>query len=69
MSLATGNKISRHNWTELPMTDTAIARVEALAAHEGQPPIQARGLVVEWRADHHIDNDEYDRDYEPAARY
>jgi hypothetical protein len=49
------------------MTDTAIARVEALAAHEGQPPIQARGLVVEWRADHHIDNDEYDRDYEPAA--
>ena len=67
MSLATGNKISRHNWTELPMTDTAIARVEALAAHEGQPPIQARGLVVEWRTDHHIDNDEYDRDYEPAA--
>ena len=49
------------------MTDTAIARMEALAAPEGQPPIQARGLVVEWRADHHIDNDEYDRDYEPAA--
>jgi hypothetical protein len=29
------------------MTDTAIARVEALASHENQPLIQDSGLVVE----------------------
>jgi hypothetical protein len=34
MSLATGHKISRHNWTELPLTETAIARVEAIALNE-----------------------------------
>jgi hypothetical protein len=39
MSLATGARISRHNWTELPITDTAIARVEAIAANKGQPLI------------------------------
>ncbi|KAI2513611.1 Reverse transcriptase (RNA-dependent DNA polymerase) [Fragilaria crotonensis] len=33
LSLATGNKLSRHAWTPLPMTDTAIARVEAIALH------------------------------------
>ena len=47
LSLATGHKISRHNWTEIPMTDTAIARVEAIAEDEGQPLLQATGLVVE----------------------
>ena len=67
MSLATGHRISRHSWTELPMTDTAIARVEALASNERQPLIQASGLVVEWRADHPIDDAEYDRDSAPAA--
>jgi hypothetical protein len=65
MSLATGARISRHNWTELPLTETAIARVEAIAFHDEQPLIQARGLVVEWRHDHPIDVDEYDRDFVP----
>ena len=32
--MATGNRISRHAWTELPLPDTAIARVEALALHQ-----------------------------------
>lgn len=63
LSLATGHRVSRHRWTALPMTDTAIARVEALALHERQPLIQQDGLVVEWRPDHPIDDDEYDRDY------
>ena len=40
LSLASGARISRQQWTVLPMTDTAIARVEALAKHEGQPLIQ-----------------------------
>jgi hypothetical protein len=67
LSLATGARISRHQWTELPITDTAIARVEALALHEGQPPLQERGLVVEWRPDMPIDDDAYDRDYAPPT--
>ena len=69
LSLATGARISRHTWTEVPITDTAIARVEALALADDQPLIQARGLVVEWRHDHPIDDDTYDLDYavRPAA--
>ena len=55
MSLATGAKITRHQWTALPITtDTAIARVEALGFADNQPLIQDRGLVVEWRPDHPI---------------
>ena len=63
MSLSSGAKISRHQWTALPMTDTAIARVNALGFEDEQPLIQERGLVVEWRPDHPIDESEYDRDY------
>jgi hypothetical protein len=66
MSLATGARISRHNWTELPITDTAIARVESMAANEGQPLIQDQGLLVEWAPGQEIDDDEYDRDYVPV---
>ena len=74
MSLATGAKISRHQWTALPMTDTAIARVHALGIQDEQPLIQERGLVVEWRPDHPVDESEYDRDYtlprrEPADAF
>jgi hypothetical protein len=65
MSLATGSRISGHNWTVLPVPDTAIARVKALAMHEGRPLIQERGLVIEWRPDHPIHDTEYDRDYAP----
>ena len=65
MSLATGARISRHRWTELPATDTAIARVEAIALHDGQPLIQDSGIVVEWRPDQPIDDSEYDSDYQP----
>jgi hypothetical protein len=69
MSLATGHTISRHSYTALPMTDTAIARVEAIASHEQQPLLQERGLVVEWRPDQPIDDAEYDLDYvAPNAR-
>ena len=63
LSLSTGARISRHNWTVLPLSDTAIARVEALALHEGRPLIQERGLVIEWRPDHPIDDAEYDLDF------
>ena len=67
MSLATGKKVSRHSWTVLPITDTAIARVEKIALHQKQPLLQASGLVVEWRPDQPIDDDEYDFDYAPPS--
>ena len=63
MSLATGARIARHRWTELPITNTAIARVEALAITDDMPLIQERGLVVEWRPGQPIDDDEYDANY------
>ena len=46
------------------LTESAIARVEALALHDKQPLIQASGLVVEWRPDHAIDDDAYDLDFQ-----
>ena len=49
------------------MTDTAIARVEALGLDDDQPLIQEHGLVVGWRPDHPIPDNEYDRDYAPPA--
>ena len=65
MSLSTGSRVSRHNWTVLLIPDTAIARIEALASHEeGRPVIQDRGFVVGWRPVHPINESEYDRDYE-----
>ena len=48
----------------MPITETAIARVEALALHEKQPLVQASGLVVEWRPNQPIDDTEYHLDYE-----
>jgi hypothetical protein len=63
MSLFSGARISRHQWTELPIPDTAIARVQALGLEDKQPLIQERGLVVERRTNHPIDESEYDRDY------
>ena len=67
LSMSTGARISRHAWTEVPITDAAIARVEALALADGQPLIQERGLVVEWRHNQHIDDDAYDADFFPQA--
>ena len=46
LCLATGARISRHQWTVIPITDTHIARVEALAKNKYQPLIQARGLLL-----------------------
>ena len=66
MSLASGARLSRSQWTELPIPDTAIARVEALALRDGMPPLQASGLVVEFSPDQPIDPDEYDADFLPG---
>ena len=66
LSLATGERVIRHSWTVINMTETAIARVDAIAAHEGRPLIQDN-LVIEWRPGMPIDDDTYDFDYVPPA--
>ncbi|KAI2497083.1 Reverse transcriptase (RNA-dependent DNA polymerase) [Fragilaria crotonensis] len=43
---------------------TTVAQ-QPLAYNEGQPLIQASGLVVEWNVDQTIDDDAYDLDYDP----
>ena len=63
MSLSSDAKILRHQWTSLPMTDTALARVNALDFEDNDQWIQERGLVVKWRPDHQIDDSEYNRTY------
>ena len=70
MSLKTGQVITKGpgSWTEVPITDIAIACVEALAKHEGQPLLQDSNLLVEWWPNQPFDkDDEYDDDYEPSV--
>ena len=69
MSLKMGQVLTKGpgSWTEVPITDIAIARVEALAKHEGQPIVQDSNLLVEWWPNQPFDEDnEYDDDYEPS---
>ena len=70
MSLKTGQVLTKGPgcWTEVPVTDLAIARVEALAKQEGQPLLQDSNLLVEWRPNQPFDEDDgYDDDYEPSV--
>jgi hypothetical protein len=55
LSLITGRRLSRHQWTPVPVTEAAIARVEQLAAQENQHWVQSSGLIFEWRPDHLFD--------------
>ena len=70
MYLKTGQVLTKGpgSWTEVPITDIAIAQVEALAKQEGQPLLQDSNLLVEWRPNQPFDeDDEYDEDYEPSV--
>ena len=70
MSLKTGHVMTKGPgcWTEVPVTDIAIARVEALAKQEGQPLLQDSNLLVEWRPNQPFDeDDEYNDNYEPSV--
>ena len=70
MSLKTGQVPTKGpgSWMEVPITDVAIAHVEALGKQEGQPLIQDSNLLVEWRPNQPFDeDDEYDDDYEPLV--
>ena len=68
MSLDTGEKINRRKFTELPITEVVIKRVEAIAEREGQPKIKNGCPLFEWEVGITIDNDknqeDYDKDYE-----
>ena len=49
MSLVTGRRLSRHQWTNIPMTNAVISAVEAMAEKEGQPLIKGGVPLFEWR--------------------
>ncbi|KAG7372416.1 reverse transcriptase RNA-dependent DNA polymerase [Nitzschia inconspicua] len=55
MSLVTGSRISRAQYTPLPITDEVIAAVEGMAAGQGHPVIGPDGLLFEWRPNHPFD--------------
>ena len=71
LSLVSGEVISKAPgyWTELPVTDPAIARVEHMAKDQGQPLIQESNFLTEFSPDLIVEDDEYDKDYvyEPDA--
>ena len=67
LSLVTGEVITKAPgyWTEVPITDAAITRVENMARAQGQPLVQDSNLLAEWSPDQIVDEDEYNGDYEP----
>jgi hypothetical protein len=65
MSLETGKRIHRRSWTVLPISDATISRVEALAEHEGMPPVDHEGSIIEYDPDELVDESAYDRNYQP----
>jgi Zinc knuckle len=50
MSLATGERISRRQYTMLPITQRVIAAVEGLARAQGQPQLPGAGPAFTWDA-------------------
>jgi len=48
LSLASGEVLSRHQWTVCPIQEEVIKRLEVLEIKDKQPLIQSTGLVVEW---------------------
>jgi Reverse transcriptase (RNA-dependent DNA polymerase) len=65
MSLATGHRIHRRSWTILPISDSVISRVEAIAFNENMPPISTDHILTEYDPDDIVDIATYDRDYTP----
>jgi hypothetical protein len=55
MSLATGERISRRQYTKLPITQRVIDAVEGLAAAQGQPMLPGAGPTFEWGLNDPID--------------
>jgi hypothetical protein len=66
MSLATGKRIHRRAWTVIPISDSVISRVEAIAHNENMPLVDTDALLSEYDPDEIVDADAYDRNYTPA---
>ena len=64
MSLATGRRIHRRSWTTLPISETVISRVEAIAFEEGMPEVDHGNMISEYDPDEIVDESAYDRDYQ-----
>ena len=54
MSLISGHRLSRMQWTVLPMPDTVIAAVERMAEDEKQPLLAGGCPLFEWNPHHPI---------------
>ena len=59
MSLKTGRRLARRQWTVIPATVDVIDAVEGIAEREGQPLIAGGCPLFEWQPNHTI-NDEGD---------
>jgi hypothetical protein len=68
MSLVTGKRLSRYQWTEIPMTNTVISAVEAMAEKEGQPLIKGGVPLFKWRPNASVE-DFLEEDLESADEY
>jgi len=68
MSLVTGKRLSRHQWTKIPMTNAVISAVKAMAEKEGQPLIKGGVPLFEWRPNASIE-DFLEEDVESADEY
>ena len=60
MSLYTGKKLHAYVWTELPIDEDVIERVEYLANKENQPYHMDDHPIFEWSPGVAIDEDEED---------
>jgi hypothetical protein len=58
MSLATGERVSRRQYTRLPLTQRIIDAVEALAVAQNQPLLPNGGPVFAWSANEPLADDE-----------
>jgi len=67
MSLVTGKRLSRHQWTKIPMTNAVISAVEAMAEKEGQPLIKGGVPLFAWRPNASVE-DFLEEDVESADK-
>ena len=68
MSLVTGKRLSRHQWTKIPMTNTVISAVKAMAEKEGQLLIKGGVPLFKWRLNASFE-EFFEEDVESADEY
>jgi hypothetical protein len=68
MSLVTGKLLTRTEWTDLPMPEYVVARVEAMGLSEGQPLMIHGEPIFEWAPGAPVE-DLADQDIEDEGAY